>query len=95
MMRYVKLEDNDLNLYGVKSFYADATKLFLEINPNNGEVEKEIVLNAEDQIIHRCPSEEKKFKYGKYGIFDLATFDLSSFKSNIDKLTFYALWRME
>ncbi|NOX85107.1 MAG: hypothetical protein GXO86_03935 [Chlorobi bacterium] len=85
-MKYIKL---DSSLIDLSAFYKDLTILLLELD-DNGRITKEIGLNNRDFIIHRFPSLE--FKHGKYGIFDLNTFDLSNLKDDISKEEFYNYW---
>ena len=85
-MRYLKIDNNFLEL---SKFRKDIVILLLEVD-NKGTVKKEIGLNEHNQIVHVYPSQ--KFKFGKYGIFDLNIFELTNLKDDISREKFYFLW---
>ncbi len=66
--------------------------LFTEVN-KDGRVIREIGLDENNNIIHKCPS--KNYKYGKYGLFDLVKVDLSNDENNFDNSYFEELWEKD
>lgn len=85
-MKYLTIDNNFIEL---SKFQKDLVTLLLEVD-NNGTIKKELGLNVQNQIIHSFPSQ--KFRFGKYGIFDLNLFDLSSVEDDISREEFYNYW---
>lgn len=85
-MRYLVIDSDFIEL---SKFQKDLSKLFLEIN-DNGAIKKELGLSEQNKVIHVFPS--SRFKFGKYGIFDLNQFDLSSLEDDITYEEFYEYW---
>jgi hypothetical protein len=71
-MKYIIV---DSNLVDLSIFQQDLVRILIEID-NEGHVNREIGYNKIGEVVHAFPA--KKFKYGKYGIFDLNLFDKSS-----------------
>jgi len=85
-MRYCLLNNNAINL---KDFYDGLEVIMIEIDCN-GKVIKEIGLNINKQIVHAFPS--KRFKHGRYGLFDLSVFELLDKRDDITVEEFYSFW---
>ncbi len=86
-MKYLIIDSNFLDL---SAFQQNLVKMFIEID-NSGSVKREIGFNLSGQVVHAYPS--RKYSYGKYGIFDLATFDMSSImESQLSKEEFEKIW---
>jgi len=86
-MNYFIIDSDFLDL---DSFQKGLQKIFVEID-DKGRVNREIGFDFDNQIIHVYPS--KKYSYGKYGIFDLCTFDASFIKdSQLSKEEFNKIW---
>ncbi len=85
-MKYLVIDSDFIEL---SKFQKDLSKLFLEID-ENGAIKKELGLSEQNKVIHVFPS--TKFKFGKYGIFDLNQFDLSSLEDDITYEEFNEYW---
>jgi hypothetical protein len=64
--------------------------LFTEVGAD-GFVRREIGFDENGDVVHRCPG-PVKYKYGGYGIFDLALIEVSSRESDLTKEEFEELW---
>jgi Predicted dehydrogenases and related proteins len=65
-------------------------KIFVEID-EKGVVKREIGFDFDNHIIHAYPS--KKHSYGRYGIFDLSAFDVSTIRdSQLQREEFEETW---
>lgn len=85
-MLYIKWTERDIVEL---SAFTKITILYTEIN-DDGQVNKEIGLNSDGEIIHKCPSTE--YPFGEYGIFDNQKVTISDLKSNFSKDEFYQFW---
>jgi len=85
-MKYLIIDNNVIEL---TRFYKNLHILYIEID-KNGSVLREIGLNNIGEIVHAYPSD--KYKYGKYGIFDLNSFDINNLKNEIDLDYFECKW---
>lgn len=85
-MKYLIIDNSFVEL---TSFIKDLNVLYIEID-KNGSILREIGLNKKGDIIHIYPSD--KYKYGKYGIFDLCCFDINKLENEIDSDFFERKW---
>lgn len=85
-MKYIIVRNNWVDL---SAFQPNLETILLEIN-ENGFVKREIGLDEESEIIHAYPS--SKYRYGKYGIFDLNSFDISDIEESLNQAEFEAKW---
>jgi hypothetical protein len=65
--------------------------LYTEIDLD-GNVRREIGLNNEGKVIHKCPSE--LYRYGTYGLFDNQKVLITESRSLIKKEEFERLWEL-
>lgn len=65
--------------------------LYTEIDLD-GSVRREIGLNKEGKVIHKCPS--KLYRYGTYGLFDNQKVIITGTRSLITKEEFEKLWKL-
>lgn len=85
-MKYIIV---DSNLADLSIFQQDLVKILIEID-NEGHVKREIGFNGNGEVVHAFPS--KKYKYGKYGIFDLNLFEYSSVIDDSNIIDFENEW---
>ena len=64
--------------------------IFVEV-ASDGRVLREVGLDNDGKIVHKCPS--KQYKYGTYGVFDLARIDVSNQVNDLSKEEFESLWK--
>lgn len=85
-MYYLKwTEENATGL----SLFSGIKALYLEID-DSGNVHREIGVNKEGKVVHKCPS--IIHQYGQYGILDNQKVMISDLKSTIMKEEFEKLW---
>ena len=83
---YLKWTEEDVT--GLHSFSGIKT-LYIEID-DAGNVHREIGVNKEGKVVHKCPS--AFHQYGQYGILDNQKVMISDFRSTITKEEFEKLW---
>lgn len=83
---YLKWTQEDVT--GLESFGGIKT-LYTEID-DAGKVFREIGVNKEGKVVHKCPS--AFHQYGQYGIFDNQRIKISNDKPSITKEEFEKLW---
>ena len=87
MKKYLKVDNKFIDLTRILD---TIDTLLIEVN-EDGTVSREVGLNKTDQIIHKYPS--KDFRYGRYGIFDLASISLSKdIEDDFTEETFEKYW---
>lgn len=67
----------------------DITEIWTEVS-SDGLVTREIGFNERAEVVHRMPSQ--RFRQGTYGLFDLATIDLTSRHRDIAASEFEERW---
>ena len=86
-MKYLIIITDD---FGLNLSQEGIQKIFVETD-DKGAVKREIGFDFDNQITHAYPS--KKHSYGKYGIFDLNIFDVSTIRdSQLLKEEFEKKW---
>lgn len=88
MMYYCKWAEDEV----VPLRLDDIVSLYTEID-SEGNVLRELGLNKDGQIVHKCPS--GAYKYGTYGLFDNVTVAITSSRSFITKDEFERLWLLD
>lgn len=85
---YKKWTKNEIDYLEKKT---GITEIYVEFN-EAGEVLREVGLDNQGKIIHKCPS--SGYKYGTYGIFDLVKLEPKILNDNLNKETFERLWEL-
>ncbi|HKG07801.1 MAG TPA: hypothetical protein VKB19_15135 [Pedobacter sp.] len=83
-MYYIKLTSSDID-FGRSSI----TEIYVELNTEGRSV-REIGYDVHNNVIHKFPSES--YKDSKYGLFDLAPFDMGNMTSDIALEDFERMW---
>ncbi len=65
-------------------------ELWTEID-DKGTVRRELGFDAGGHICHRCPS--KFYRYGAYGLFDLAPVEIAGTADEVEPTEFERRWR--
>ena len=90
-MKYLIITDSDVMQLSEPG--QDLKKMFIEVD-DKGFVKREVGFDSANHIIHAYPSNNKLYgKYRKYGIFDLAIFDMSAIRDELSKEEFEEIWK--
>ena len=89
-MKYIIVKKDEIDL---SKFYIDLIEIIIELLPN-GEVNREIGFDINEQIIHKYPSPD--FKYGRNGVFDCNVISVDKEDDNkISKSFFDGYWKQK
>ncbi|MES2653129.1 MAG: hypothetical protein V4663_15415 [Bacteroidota bacterium] len=83
-MYYIKQPQDDINFKSTS-----ITVIYLELDVKGNSV-REVAFNAQNNVVHRFPSNH--YKEGTYGLFEFSPYSIDNLTSDLSKAEFEEIW---